>query len=328
MILVVGATGQLGSQVVRVLCAQGTPVRAMVRTPGSADDLAEAGAELVTADLRHPDTLTTALEGVRAVIATANAIAPSQRGDSSAALTQGYAELIARARSAGVERFVYASVPVTPLDDDVPLVRAKREVEKALAASGMSYLSMQIAPFTEVWLALVGSSVPSRGEQRATVRRPYAFLRRFRRLTGHSIEDRGVMVVPGAASIRNAFISVPDVAALLVAAVGADPLTGTVEVGGPEILTWTDVARIYGDVLGRPVRVRSVPVGVFGFAQRVRAPVAPSASNVLGLNRLLGTAETPWDSRELTRRLGVHPLQTVEQVLRAKAALPTDQERR
>ncbi len=111
MILVVGATGQLGSLVVRELGRQGRPVRAMVRPPDLGRDLVDAGAELVAADLLQPETLDDALHGVRAVIATANAVAPTQRGDSHEGLSRGYAELISRARAAGVERFVYASVP-------------------------------------------------------------------------------------------------------------------------------------------------------------------------------------------------------------------------
>jgi uncharacterized protein YbjT (DUF2867 family) len=324
VILVVGATGQLGSLVVHELARQGRPVRAMVRPPDLGRDLVDAGAQLVEADLLRPDTLDDALRGVTAIIATANAVAPTHRGDSHGALARGYADLIERARAAGVERFVYASVPEAPLDDVVPMVGAKRKVEELLAASGLSHVSLRMPPFMEVWLALVGSSIPVRGEPRAVVRRPYGFLRRFRRLTGHSVENSGVMLVPGAASVRNAFISVHDVAQVMVAAVDARDLTGPVDVGGPEILTWTDVARIYGEVLGRPVKVRSTPVGVYALGQRALARVAPSASNTLGLNRLLATAETPWDTSAVTRRLGVHPLRTVEQVLREKAQLPAD----
>ena len=44
----------------------------------------------------------------------------------------------------------------------------------------------------------------------------------------------------------------------------------------------------------------------------------------MALNRLLATAESPWDTSAVTRRLGVDPLKTVEQVLREKAALPAD----
>src|SRR5688500_9190330 len=117
VILVVGATGQLGSLIVRELGRQGRPVRAIVRPPDAGRDLAEAGAELVTADLLRPDTLDDALRGVRAVIATANVIVPTRRGDTHQGLARGYADLIERAKAAGVERFVYASVPETPLDD-------------------------------------------------------------------------------------------------------------------------------------------------------------------------------------------------------------------
>jgi uncharacterized protein YbjT (DUF2867 family) len=324
VILVVGATGHLGSLVVRELARQGHPVRAMVRPPDPARDLVKAGAELISADLLLPETLDDALRGVRAVVATASVIAPARRGENDEGLVRGYATLIDRARAAGVQRVVHASVPETPLDDGVPMVRGKREVEQLLADSGISYATVRMPPFPEVWLALAGSSIPVRGEPRAIVTRSYPFLRRFRRLTGTTVERRGLMLVPGSASIRNAFLSVHDAARLMAALVDATDISGAVDIGGPEVLTWTDVARLFGQVIGRPVRVLTTPVGVYTAGQRALARLAPSASNVLGLHRVLGTAETPWDTSEVTRRLGVHPLRTVEQVLREKAALPAD----
>lgn len=138
MILVVGATGQLGSLVVRRLRADGEPVRAMVRDLLSAGDLAATGAELVVADLCIPETLDAALDGVTAVVATANSVAPIRAGDSAEALDAGYAELIRRAERAGVSRFVLASVPPTELDERVPVARSKRHTEQLLARSGLS----------------------------------------------------------------------------------------------------------------------------------------------------------------------------------------------
>ncbi len=111
VILVVGATGQLGSLIVRELGRQGRPVRAMVRPPDAGRDLAEAGAEPVTADLLRPETLDEALRGARAVIATANVVAPSHREDSHAGLADGYAELITRARRWGSSG---SSTPASP----------------------------------------------------------------------------------------------------------------------------------------------------------------------------------------------------------------------
>lgn len=322
MILVVGATGQVGSLVVRRLRADGARVRAMVRDPGSADDLAATGAELVVADLGMPETLDAALDGVTAVVSTANAIAPSRRGDSAEALDEGYAELIRRAARAGVERFVFASVPTTPLDERVPLARSKRRTEQLLAGSGMSWLSLRMPPFTEVWLALVGSEVPLRGEERCTLARPYPTLRRFRRLTGATIDRHGVMVVPGRAAARQAFLSVHDAAAALAAAVQPGTGVGTVDLGGPESLSWTEVAAIYQRVLGRSVRVVSQPAGLFAVLSRMAAPVAPALSGVLGLNWLIASSETDGDTSETARRFGLGRLRTVEGVLREKAALP------
>jgi uncharacterized protein YbjT (DUF2867 family) len=322
VILVVGATGQLGSLVVGRLGTEGKQVRAMVRDPASAADLEATGAELAVADLGRPGTLDGALEGVDAVVATANAIAPIRRSDSTAVVDVGYAELIRRAERAGVRRFVLASVPETPLDQAVPVARSKRRTEQLLAASGLSWLSLRMPPFSEVWLALVGSEIPLRGEQRTTLGRAYPTLRRIRRVTGRTIERRGVMVVPGPSSARQAFLSVQDAAAGLAGAVREDTGAGPVDLGGPESLSWTDVAGIYERVLGRRVRVVSQPAGAFAVGQRILSPVAPALAGLMGLNRLIATSETDWETADTAARLGLDKLRTVEEILREKAVLP------
>jgi uncharacterized protein YbjT (DUF2867 family) len=322
VILVVGATGQVGSRVVQTLRAQGHPVRAMVREPASAADLAATGAELVVADLGRPETLDAALEGVSAIVATANAVAPIRRGDTAAVVDSGYTELVRRAERAGVSRFVLGSVPITPLDEGVPVALTKRRTEQLLAQSGLSWLSLRMAPFTEVWLALVGSELPLRGEQRATLARGYPTLRRFRRITGRTVERRGLMLVPGPSSARQAFLSVDDAARGLAAAVRQETGEGPVDLGGPESLSWTDVAGIYERVLGRRVRVVSQPAGGFAVGQRLLARVAPSLAGVMALSRLIATSETDWDTADTAARLGLHRLRTAEEILREKAALP------
>jgi uncharacterized protein YbjT (DUF2867 family) len=322
VILVVGATGQLGSLVVRHLRATGAPVRAMVRDPASAADLAATGAELAVADLGCPETLDAALRDVAAVVATANAVAPIRPGDSADVIDAGYAELVRRAERSGVSRFVLASVPPTALDEQVPVARTKRRTERLLAESGLSWLSLRMPPFSEVWLALVGSELPLRGEDRTTLGRAYPTLRRFRRVTGRTVERHGLMVVPGPASARQSFLSVHDAARGLAAAVRPETGEGPVDLGGPESLSWTEVAAIYGRVLGRRVRVVSQPAAAFAVAQRVFAPVAPSLAGVMGLDRLIATTQSDWDTAETAHRLGLGRLRTVEEILREKAALP------
>ena len=152
--------------------------------------------------------------------------------------------------------------------------------------------------------------------------RPYGFLRTFRRLSGSTIEDHGLLVVPGPATNRNAFLSIVDCARLMVSAVDADDVTGAPDVGGPQVLSWRDVADAYAEVLGRAVRVVSLPPAAFAVAQRAMGPVAPAAANVMGLNVMMGRTSTDWDTRATTDRLGVTDLRTVREVLAAKAALP------
>jgi len=85
MILVAGATGVRGSEIVRRLVARGGDVRAMVRatsSPEKVEALQNAGAEIVRADLKDQETLAGACAGVNAVISTVTTILTSQSGDS------------------------------------------------------------------------------------------------------------------------------------------------------------------------------------------------------------------------------------------------------
>lgn len=67
VILVIGATGNVGSEVVRRLASSGTRVRALVRSPQKGAELESVGAELAVGDVADPTTLAGPLEGVTRV---------------------------------------------------------------------------------------------------------------------------------------------------------------------------------------------------------------------------------------------------------------------
>ncbi len=78
-VLVVGATGQLGTAVLRRLGKGGRPPRALVR-PGSAyGHLEGSGVEIAYGDLRDAASLAAACRGIECVVATANAVVPRGR---------------------------------------------------------------------------------------------------------------------------------------------------------------------------------------------------------------------------------------------------------
>jgi uncharacterized protein YbjT (DUF2867 family) len=322
MELVVGATGQVGSEVVRQLSERGQHVRAFVRADSNTEPIERLpNVELVVGDLFDPASVERAVDGCEHVIATANGIAPRRRRDHSRLERLAYPPLFGAALGAGVARFVLLS-SVVPGHDELPMQRDKRVAEAHLAASGLEYAIVRPGAFMDGWLALVGSSIPLRGEPSATLRRDFWFMKTYRRFAGRTIEDRGTMMVNGGPDLRTSFISVRDVASILIACTTHDRARNAIiEVGGPEALSWREVADIYGQILGREVRIQTSPAGLLRVVSKLLAPFSPAAASLLALNVALAEADMVLPS-EPAEELGVGPLDRVEIFLKTKAALP------
>ena len=318
-VLVVGANGQLGAACCRALVADGHSVRGSVRSLDRAGGL--DAVELTTADLARDPDLDALLAGVEAVVITANVAVP-RAGDDLGRFTAGEHRLIDAAARLGVDRIVLPSVPTTHVDAHVRITAERRLLEDHVRTAVPGSVILRFPPFMDVWLALVGSSLPLRGEPHATIGRPSPFLRRFRSATGSTVENRGLMLVPGSTRHRQAFIAVADAAAACAAAVGTAELGGrTIDVGGPEVLSWVDVAGLFTRVLGRPVRAVSTPTAVFAVLAALLRPVAPVPSATMALNRYVGASETVW-SPGGGGVVDPSTMTTVEEFLRSKAALP------
>src|SRR4051794_15912005 len=321
VVMVVGANGQLGSACVTELRDRGEQVRGTVRDQSRAGDMAARGADVVLMAVTEVEQRRRAVKGVDVVIATANAVV-ARAGDDPERFDQGLADLLTEAMQAGVERVVLPSVPVTRVDGKVPPMRAKRAMEESIAQGPAQGWVLRMPPFMETWFALVGSSLALRGEPRATIGRPSPFLRRFRALTGSLVEDRGIMLVPGPASHRHAFLSVKDAARACVEAALVDRPAPQepVEVAGPDELSWEDVADLFGEVLGRRVRVLTTPAPVYAGVSRLLAPVAAVPSRTMSLNRFMASADfagfAPGGGL-----LDPDTLMTAREFLRTKAAL-------
>ena len=147
-LLVVGATGTLGRQVVRRALDEGHQVRCFVRSPRKAAFLKEWGAEIVQGDLTSPETLKPALEGITAVIDAA-----TSRPTDSLSIKQvdwdGQVSLIQAAVAAGVERFIFFSILDAQNFPYVPLMEIKRCTELFLAQSGLKYTILKPCGFMQ-----------------------------------------------------------------------------------------------------------------------------------------------------------------------------------
>jgi len=234
MILVVGATGLLGSEICRRLTQRGNPVRALVRTTSNHDRVAKLeglGAELVRGDLKDRASLDAACRGASAVISTASSTMSRQEGDSIESVDrQGQLHLIDAAAAAGVQQLILISL--SSFAPDFPLQSAKRAVEKRLRESGMIYTILQPTFFTEVWLS------PALGFDAANAKAQ----------------------VYGAGQNQISWISFQDVARFAVTALKSPRAKNAIiELGGPEPLSPLEVVHLAEQVTRKRFDVQHVP---------------------------------------------------------------------
>lgn len=273
MILVVGATGVLGSEVARKLIAAGFRVRAATRSPQRAQDLAQLGGEVVAADLIDSRSLVRACEGVNAVFATAHSLMGTGRYASSTVDGAGHRALIDAAKAAGVERFVYTSVRGATLDHPVDFFRTKAGIEQYLRESGIDFTILRPSPFME-W--------------------------HVHRLLGKGIVDAGKTTIFGNGRTPTNFIAATDIAHYALAALTADGMNGrTLELGGPDNLTKRQVVALYERYTGRTANVRYVPIGVMRVMSPLLRPINPVVSRLMAASIWSETTDQTFDLQSL-----------------------------
>lgn len=282
MILVCGATGDLGGRIVRLLLADGQQVRALVRPATDAAALQDVGVEVVRGDLREPGTLGQAVAGVDTVVTTANA-------NRAAVDVAGNQNLIRAAQAAGVGRFMYVSAAYMGQEfaRTGPLMAGKWQTEKALRASSMCPVIVRPDMFQESWLG------PPQFNARA-----------------------GTALVTGSGQTAHCYVAIDDVAALCAhLAVVPDP-PEVVEFGGPEELTPMQVVAAYEAATGRTFKVRHLPRWLLSVGRRVMSRVQPDITQGLGLELFFDTHPGTWDDSPL-REAGIEPRPASEFIARA-----------
>lgn len=272
MILVVGATGNLGGSIARVLLAEGKEVRILVRPGSSYADLVGDGAEPVTGDLKEPASLHAACAGVDTVVTTANAIARGGEDTIESVDLQGNQHLIEAAEAEGVRRFVLTSVLGASTESPVPLMRAKAEAEQRLMESAMTWTILQPNLYMDALLPMA--------------------------VGGPALAGQPVTLV-GEGRRRHSMVAMRDVVAYAVAALERDEAHNQrLVIGGPDAISWRDVVAAFEHELGREVPVRTVRPG---------EPVPGMPEQVNGLFQVLETYDSPLDTSALAATFGVTP---------------------
>ncbi len=235
-VLVYGARGAQGSAIVRSLLAAGMNVRILLRR--GATNPFEGKVDVVRGDLDDIDSVRRANLGIDTVVLTLPNVADP------AALARFGRNAIDAAKAAGASLFVWNARGVDPeVHTGIPLLDAGIDTESYLRASELPSIcvrpTLYMGNLTGPWLAPV-------------------------------IVHKGVLAYPLPADFRVSWISWEDLAAYVTEAVKRPDLAGqTINVGGPETLTGTEVAATLSAAVGRPVAY--FPVGLADFAAGLNA---------------------------------------------------------
>ncbi len=262
-ILVTGATGTIGRNVVEQLARRGATVRALVRDPAKAAKAAfPAGVEVVQGDLLDVDAMRAALSGVSTLFLL-NAVVPDEFTQALVALNL--------ARAAGIERIVYLSVIHSDVYADVPHFAGKFGVERMIERTGMHATVLRPAYFMDNDLAIKDV------------------------VLGH-----GVYPMPigarGLAMIDARDIGEIAAVELLRRERAAGPLPfERINLVGPDTLTGAGVAAIWSDVLGRPVAYGGDDTAAFEQNLRHAMPAWMAFDMRLMSERFLDTGMLPED---------------------------------
>ena len=222
MILVTGASGLVGGEVVRQLSRQNVPVRALVRDPGRAPDLASLPlVQVVTGDLGRPESLDPALEGVGQAVLVSS---------SDASMAEMQNSFVDAAAKAGVGHVIKLSGIIPGLDSPFRFARMHAEIEEHLVASGMTFTMLRAGEFMQAYFRQV-PNITARRELRLPM-----------------------------AGQRIASIDIVDIAAVAVRILtGTGHENQTYPITGPQALTMTEVAAILSDVIGTAISYVDVP---------------------------------------------------------------------
>jgi uncharacterized protein YbjT (DUF2867 family) len=287
MLLLTGATGQVGSALLDRLLAEGTPVRCLVRDPRRLGPR-RVRVQIALGDLADPPSFRNAMRGVDTVVHLAASIRDQRRGSIEELNGIATWRMVQAAERAGVERFVFCSALGASTHHRVRFFRAKALAEQAVRAAQLH--AVVLSP----------SIVYAPGDRWLTLLERLALL--------------PAMPVSGSGRALYQPIWVQDAAACVLGALresGESPRS--FELAGPQTLSHTDIVRLVLRSLGRRRLLVHVPT--------------PVVSRVLRLLESAAGARAPatWDEAELmevpmtsvrgtadAERLGVSPRSMAE----------------
>jgi uncharacterized protein YbjT (DUF2867 family) len=220
MILVTGAAGNSGSQIVRALSVSGVGCRALVRDIDKVGEIRLPKVEIVAGDLLDPASLDAAMKGVDKLMLI---------GPPVEKVAEMEAIAVAAAKRGGVKHIVNFSAMGVDMNPPVRFGKVHGESEKNIRASGLAWTFLRPSFFMQNLLGMAGMV-------------------------------KGGTMYLDAGDGKAGFIDLADVAAVAAKALTTPGHEGKIyELTGPELLSYGDIAGVFTKLLGKPVGYVKVP---------------------------------------------------------------------
>ncbi len=234
-IVIAGAFGNLGAEILKKLCAEGHEVVAADLKEGEV-----AGTEgkytFASIDATNPDTLKGLCDGAEVVISTVGLTGASTRFTAYDIDYKGNLNLYEEAKRAGVKKFNYISVISCDEKgaEKVPMLHAKYLLEEDLKKGDMEYVIYRpTGYFYDI----------------AKVFKPYV--------------DKGEMqLLKGYGHVKANVVDCPDFAAFIVEHM--NDTNAVYNVGGKETYTYEEMAAMCFEAAGKPLAIKWAPIWLFG----------------------------------------------------------------
>ncbi len=270
-IAITGATGFVGSTIIRLLVSQGWRVRALARSPNKLEQFSDSPIDWVYGDLSQPKTLDSLVYNAHAVIHCAGTVRGSHLSDFTAANVEGVSNLVvAISRTSSQPRLLLISSLAARMPDISNYAHSKRQGEDVLTTHA-NQLN---------WTIFRPAAIYGAGDQEL---KPLL-----------DLLQKGISLQLSGTDSRFSLIYVDDVAqAVRQWLVNGVAEHETIELDDryPNGYCWQDVSNIASGVFHRPVRRLYVPIVVL----KVLAIASDFVARVLSRSPML----TPGKAREL-----------------------------
>jgi uncharacterized protein YbjT (DUF2867 family) len=293
VILVAGGSGRLGTLIVRRLVARGLCLRVLTRDRRRAAHLEGREVEVVEGDVRDGGSLGAAMRGVGTVVSAIHGFGDNGNV-SPASVDRGGNRNLIDAAVAGDAAVVLMSIVGASAEHPIELFRMKQAAEEYLRASGAPWTIVRATAFAEFWLDLLDQTAGPSG-------RPVIFGR-------------------GANPIN--FVSASDVAALAERAVVDPSVRGaTYEIGGPQNVTFNELAAAWRRASGRTAPPRHVPRTMLRLLAAALGPVQPNRARQIRAAIAMDTMDLTFSPTDLRRRFPELPVTSLAAILASRLPL-------